>query len=264
MAKVEVNRLLDLFERMYKEKWKYAWGAAKEGTVDCSGAFVYAYRVLGGPPIPHGSNSMYHMSVGALMPMAQARPGYAAFKVTPWTDNDKGNKWYGKEPGDVYHVGLVGRDGRILNAQGVATGFVSSVANSSWDGCAPLNDVDYSGYADSGETGGTTVSILYNAVVNTSSGPLRLRDRAVDGAVVASMPKGATVGVLEDGSEWWKVSYEGIEGYASSDYLAKVGGSEGQQPGGQEGVGDAAARTTLIRDDGTVIMMVGAWRVAED
>ena len=139
---IRKDDLLDLFERMAREKWAYKLGAAREGCVDCSGAFVYAYKQLGGPAIEHGSNSIFHLRIGTALPMSQAKPGYAAFKVRPWTEDQKGNRWYGYDPGDLYHIGLFGRDGRILNAQGTATGFVSSSA-STWDYCAPLLAVEY-------------------------------------------------------------------------------------------------------------------------
>ena len=38
--------------------WKYEWGAAKTGTVDCSGAFVYAMKKYG-LSIYHGSNTIW-------------------------------------------------------------------------------------------------------------------------------------------------------------------------------------------------------------
>lgn len=101
---------------MYRERWSYEWGAAREGCVDCSGAFVYAYKKLGGPSITHGSNSITRESMGTLLPMNEAKPGYASIKVREWRSSESGNKWYGTEPGDSYHIGLVGYDGRILNA----------------------------------------------------------------------------------------------------------------------------------------------------
>ena len=38
--------------------WRYEWGAAKQGCVDCSGAFVYALKKYG-LSIYHGSNTIW-------------------------------------------------------------------------------------------------------------------------------------------------------------------------------------------------------------
>ena len=77
------------------------------------------------------------------MPMSEAKPGYAAVKIREWTSSESGNRWYNKAPGDVYHIGLVGRDGRILNARNEISGFVASDPDDGFSGCAPLADVRY-------------------------------------------------------------------------------------------------------------------------
>lgn len=71
---IKLNELMELFERMEQEHWAYEWGAAQEGKVDCSGAFVWAYRQLSGPDIAHGSNSILRQSMALLQPMSAARP----------------------------------------------------------------------------------------------------------------------------------------------------------------------------------------------
>jgi hypothetical protein len=90
---------------MLDEHWAYEWGAAREGCVDCSGAFVWAYRQLGAS-IEHGSNSIAHLRVGEYVPVAKAKPGYAVFKLRAWRDDSDngGNRWFGQQPGDVYHT----------------------------------------------------------------------------------------------------------------------------------------------------------------
>lgn len=248
---IKKENLLDLFERMLRERWAYAWGAAREGCVDCSGAFVFAYEQLGGPAIAHGSNSILRQSMGPLQPMSAAKPGYAAVKVRPWDGEEIGNRWYGMEPGDCYHIGLVGRDGKILNAQGTATGFVSSDPDEGWDGCAPLLAVDYSGEAE---------NVLYQAKVTTEKDPLRIRNAPVSGSVVGNAPRGALVDVLEDNSDGWPcIQYFGVVGYVSGEFLRPVEHVE-ETPD----TGDAKNTTTLVRDDGTTILLFGLWRVAND
>ena len=214
---VSKDDLLDLFERMARENWAYAFGAAREGCVDCSGAFVFAYEQLGGPAIAHGSNSILRRSMGQLLPMSAAQPGYAAVKIRVWTSDESGNRWYNQAPGDCYHIGLVGRDGRILNAKGTAAGFVASDPDEGWDGCAPLTDVTY----DEGEEEDATM--FYRATLTTEKDPLRVRQSPGTGRIIGHVPRGAVIEVLADkGDGWPRIRYNELVGYASGDYLTRV------------------------------------------
>ena len=245
---VSKDDLLDLFERMASENWAYAFGAAREGCVDCSGAFVFAYEQLGGPAIAHGSNSILRQSMGQLLPMSAAQPGYAAVKIRAWSEAEAGNRWHGQAPGDCYHIGLVGRDGRILNARNEISGFVASAPDDGFSGCAPLADVRYE-QDQEGET------VLYRAQVITKSDPLRVRAWPENGRVLGSVPRGALVSVLADSGDGWpRVRYGEWVGYASAAYLSRVSDEEGgQQP-----------KTALVREDGTRIALSGVWRIAQD
>lgn len=121
----------------------YVYGAAETGKVDCSGLIVYLMRGLSGRIPYHGSNTMYRQDVdGAHLPMNQAKPGYLCFKCRPWTDRQKTNPQYGKEPGDIYHVGIMGNSGKIINAASKKQGVILS-ESSAWDYCAKLKGVDY-------------------------------------------------------------------------------------------------------------------------
>ena len=129
--------------------WKYQWGKAEAGVVDCSGLIVYLMHGLGGRVPFHGSNSMYRSDIdGKPMPMSQAKPGYLCFKVRPWTEKEKANRHYGKEPGDVYHVGIMSDNGKVINAASTKLGVIES-DTSTWDSCARLKGVDYDGLIDS-------------------------------------------------------------------------------------------------------------------
>lgn len=107
---VKASYLIAGFNQMLKEHWKYVFGSAKKGEVDCSGAFTYWYKQAGST-MYHGSNTMYRKwstekgKIGSI-PLV---PGMAVYKHR----ND------GKEPatylndgiGNMYHVGLyVGND----------------------------------------------------------------------------------------------------------------------------------------------------------
>ena len=255
---IKLNELMELFERMEQEHWAYEWGAAQEGKVDCSGAFVWAYRQLGGPDIAHGSNSILRQSMTLLQPMSAARPGWAAVKIRAWTDAQKNNRWYGQEPGDGYHIGLVGRDGRILNAKGTAAGFVASDPDEGWDGCAPLTDVTY----DEGEEEDATM--LYRAAVTTEKDPLRVRQSPGTGRIIGHVPRGAEIEVLADkGDGWPRIRYNELVGYASGDYLTRVEDTDRIEiaPDVEAELIDV---TTLVNEDGMSLTLVGRWSVAQD
>lgn len=247
MSTIKADDLIAQFETMLREHWAYEWGAAKRGLVDCSGAFVYAYKQLGGPAIAHGSNSILRQSMGTLLPMSQAKPGYAAVKIRQ--DGGEPDRYKGDGIGNCYHIGLVGRDGNVLNAQSTATGFVSSKP-AGWTGCAPLLAVDYT-------KGDMDMAGLYQATVNTASTSLNLRD-APDGKKTGSLPRGALVDVLDDGGEWWKVRYGGMEGYASAAYLNRVTAADS---GESDNTITVSGDVTIIDSAGNTFKPVGGWRV---
>lgn len=251
---IDVDRLLDLFERMLDEHWAYEWGAAREGCVDCSGAFVLAYKQLGAN-IEHGSNSIARLRVGEYVPVSEAKPGYAVFKLRVWRESDSGNHWFDQQPGDVYHIGLMGNNGKVLNAQSTKTGFVASDA-AGWAFAAPLKDVIYK------EGDG---KVFGNATVNITSGYLNIREGAsTRSKVIAKAANGARVNIIREagGTGWVFGALEnGVAGYMSSEYLVEDASESGDQG---ETSGEAPTTTTLRRNDGVYITLVGKWEIAED
>lgn len=243
---IDVDRLLDLFERMEREHWAYEPGAAREGCVDCSGAFVWAYKQLGAS-VEHGSNSIYHLRVGQVVSVAQAKPGYAVFKMRAWREEDRGNRWYGESPGDCYHIGLMGRNGKVLNAQGVKTGFVASDAKG-WAFAAPLNAVKYKA-----EGGG---KMFGNATVSVTSGCLNIREGAGTAAkIIAKAENGTRVNVIREagGTGWVFGKLEnGVAGYMSGAYLVE-----------DENTPDADAGNAADAG-GVYVTLAGKWTIAED
>lgn len=255
---IQASALITLFRRMLDEHWAYEWGAAREGCVDCSGAFVWAYRQLGAS-IEHGSNSIAHLRVGEYVPLAKAKPGYAVFKMRSWRESDSGNRWFGQQPGDVYHIGLMGDDGKVLNAQSTKTGFVASPASQNWAFAAPLKAVSYSDNAEGGET------MFGNATVNITSGYLNIRDGAsTRSKIIAKAANGARVNIIREagGTGWvFGALASGEAGYMSSEYLVEDAPGSGDQ---DETGGETPTTTTLRRSDGVYITLSGAWALAED
>lgn len=233
--KIGAGELIACFETMLEEHWSYAWGAARRGCVDCSGAFVYAYRTLGGPVIEHGSNAIARRHIGAMHAAKQAEPGWAAFK---WKESGEPER-YADGRGNYYHIGLVDQTGRfVLNAKGEKSGF-SRDSIDGWDFAAPLLGVEYEEVKK---------MVLYRARVATRSGPLNMRDRP-GGMVIGRIPRGETVDVLSDEGEWCAVDYQGASGYASAEYLERLEERERE------------TRIVLEDSEGNTFHPIGGWTV---
>ena len=221
MANIKVNDLINQFQIMYDEHWSYEWGAAKKGCVDCSGAFVYAYKQLNGPSIAHGSNSILRKYCDNTISVNKINNlniiGYAAFKVRDWASSEQSNSWYNIEPGDAYHIGLVDKTGKyVLNAKSKSKGF-SLDPISSWQYFAPLSAVDYS------EVNETVIEQPYYAIVTTEKDPLKMRKEPnASSAVITKIPKGELVLINQETNGWAAVEYNGYSGYASLAYLSKT------------------------------------------
>ncbi len=213
--------IISLFQRMYAEHWSYEWGAAREGCVDCSGAFVYAYKQYG-QSIAHGSNTIARKYVGELLPISQAEPGMAAFKVREWKESESGNQWFGKDPGDVNHIGLVDEDvGYVLNAKGTSYGFCRDRLSekNGWDFVARLNAVDYGG----GGGGGKMIVTISGG--NTEK-PINMRaSSTTQSKIIAEIPQGSTAELIREDGKWDKITFEGVDGYVMAQFVHK-----GEQP----------------------------------
>lgn len=257
---IKASALINLFQRMLDEHWAYEPGAAREGCVDCSGAFVWAYKQLGAT-IEHGSNSIAHLRVGEYVPVSEAKPGYAVFKLREWREDDGGNRWFDQQPGDCYHIGLMGRDGRVLNAQSTKTGFVASPASQNWAFAAPLKAVSYSDNAEGGET------MFGNATVKTQTAGsyVNLREGAsTRAAVIGKVYDGERINVLREAGAGWIYgkTQAGAEGYMSADYIVEdAPGTDDAEDGGNE---EIASTTTLTDGKGAYVTLVGRWKVTND
>lgn len=197
--------------------WKYVWGSAKAGEVDCSGAFVYAMRKYG-LSIYHGSNTIWrsHLTSKGKIGEIELVPGMAVFK---WRSTGEPDKFKGDGLGDFYHVGCYIGDGKVIEAKGTSYGVVVS-SISGWSHAGRIKGIQYTH-----ETGNTTqggIAMASTATVNTASGSLNLRAGAMSTAVILDkIPQSATVSVLDSSDAvWWKVSYNGRTGYAMASFLS--------------------------------------------
>ncbi len=88
--------------------------------------------------------------------------------------------------------------------------------------------------------------------MTTASGSLNMRKTASKSAeVVAKIPQGATVTVLMEADDWWRVQYKNSTGWCAAEFLTK-----------QENADNQARRSIQIVDSaGNVFEPVGDFTV---
>lgn len=214
MGSIPVEGLIKLFQRMYQEHWSYVWGAAREGCVDCSGAFVWAYQQYK-KSIAHGSNAIARGYVEKLLPMSECKPGMAVFKAyNPGDEKYNLPARYKDSPEkrDFYHIGLADVDPRyILNAQSTKTGFVRSKAGNGWTACGYLKAVDYKQEDKTMET-----------MTVTSPNGKKVRVRSAPGTtapIIDYLECGTQVQAEPELNGWRKITCPQVTGYMMADFL---------------------------------------------
>lgn len=265
------------FRKMYAEKWGYIpsasgemWtaekqekAAAKSDTVDrygsrwighhvadCSGAFVWAYRQHG-MSIYHGSNRIareYLAERGAvLLPMSEAKPGMAAFKLRKPGDKNyalpseyrQGGAHYNGDLNDYYHIGLVDTDGSIINAQSTAKGVQRSKA-SGWSCVGYLRAVEYGSQENGGEEPMNIAEVIGDGKLNIRQEPNK------HGTLVNQISPGTEVQVVKtlagaDGTEWAYITCKKGSGYVMAEYLMPMDTAADPGNAQEPPVGDTAA-----------------------
>ena len=242
---IPVSALIADFRLMLQEHWAYG-AQTKRGQVDCSGAFVWAYEQHG-HSLYHGSNRMARVEIEALIPIAGAKivPGMAAFKLrAPGAkgyalpgDYKPGGSHYNGDLNDYYHVGLVDTDtATVLNAQGVATGFVASPITQNWSHVAYLKQVSY----DQKEEEPMTTMEIYaqnGKAVNLRQSP------STTAARVSQLPVGTQVSVMNLGDGWAQVTTGALTGWVMRDYLRET------TPSLEARVAALEARVTALEEE---------------
>lgn len=234
MPKIAVSAILGDFQRMLNEHWKYTAGASETGNVDCSGAFVWSFRQHG-QSIYHGSNRIARTEVIELVPISSAKPGMAVFKCRNPSDAryslpssyKQGGKYCNGDLRDFYHIGLMGEDGKVLNAQSSATGFVASPVKS-WTCAGCLKKVDYK---EDNLMVDDSNGVIYAGRVTAQSGStVNLRAEPSKSAKVLEKVKiGTTVNVIGTTDGWLHVETETNQGYMMEEFV-DVGISKTETP----------------------------------
>lgn len=241
ISKLTVQQIVAYFEQMLG--WPYeSPGSNDENGIDCSGAFVWAYRQAG-LSIYHGSNRIERVYCNDCIDLNgsanRLKPGMAVFKYRepgePYyalgEQYQEGGKYYNGDLRDYYHIGLVESVNplKIIHATPPVVKRDSKLGK--WRRAGFLDAV--SGYIKNNESstgGGNSMAVLYDAKVNTDNGgSLNFRSAPRTGGTrIAEIPNGTLVQVLEEtNDEWSKIYYSGREGYVVSRYLKKIDRNDG-------------------------------------
>ena len=260
MGKIPVSALIADFQTMLSQRWAYG-ADTKRGQVDCSGAFVWAYKQYN-HDIYHGSNRIARVEVEELIPinMATIVPGMAAFKRRAPGENgyalpsgyQPGGDHYNGDLNDYYHVGLVDEDtARVLNAQSAATGFVASPIDKGWSHVGYLKQVDYeraSPVSPVAPASPPTAEQPATAFTTApSGGTVNLRAAAsLSAKLIDRIPIGQAVTLRgPESGGWYPVRWGKKEGYVKADYLR--GGDPGDWAVTLSGLTQPQAREIAAR-----------------
>lgn len=223
---LDLNKMIDSAHECIG--WPYeSPGTNDKNGIDCSGMFVKMYRDQGAK-IYHGSNTIfreYCSETGRITSAKDLQVGMAVFKCKPWTDADKGNKWYGTEPGNLSHIGFV----TSVNPLEI-THCTSPVAKTDstigkWAYWGKLKDVDYGGSPspDPGPDPEPTpvTKTMYVTTPDGKSANIR-RKASKQAALVEHVPYGASVTwTKNNGKGWAYVKYHGFVGWMMEDFLTE-------------------------------------------
>ena len=106
---------------------------------------------------------------------------------------------------------------QVLNAQGAATGFVSSPISQNWSHVAYLKQVEYAADTTAPDVPASATATVYAA----NGAPVKLRRTASTALpYLDKVPVGATVTLRgADADGWTPVTYNGQDGYMMSQFL---------------------------------------------
>ena len=252
--------MIAAFERMLNDKWGYIpstagelWTQAKQDATknemarrygqkwvghrvaDCSGAFVYAYK-LHGMSIYHGSNRIAREYVVELLPPEQAQAGMAAFKSYPqgssnWklpSEYRQGGSRCNGDLNDYYHIGLVDTDPRyIINAATTQNGVIRSKISNGWTAVGFLKAVAY-------EEARPLPDVMYVTAEGGKNVNMR-ESTSTSSRIIAKVPIGAEVKVIGVASNGWtNVQWNDRKGWMMSKFLTDKQPQAQEQPNVEE------------------------------
>lgn len=208
---MDMEQMIADFEEMLG--WPYASpGSNDRRGIDCSGAFVRAYRQQG-ESIYHGSNRMARTACAWLRPAGQVFPqrGMVAFKARdsqPPEDYRPGGAYYDPDlPQDFYHVGLVVSAAplRLIHATPPCVRADDSLRG--WTHLGWLKDFPEE-ERNVEERTVTASTVNFRAEPSTSAS---LLDR---------IPQGTVLETEQVNEAWVRTMWQGKTGYVMAQYLS--------------------------------------------
>ena len=224
---LDVSKLIAAFEEIIG--WPYeSPGSNDSSGIDCSGAFVRAFR-LQGASIYHGSNTIFRQycsQTGRIAGVASLVPGMTVFKQR--NDNAEPDKYRGDGIGNLYHIGLVTSINplRIVHATSPNAKVDTKLGN--WSYWGLLRNVDYGGE----QAVANVDEVRYIALVVAPKGDTVNLRKTADGDLLARVPVGQRVSVLAESGGWARCVYGDLVGYMQTQYLKDM---ESVPDGGQAG-----------------------------
>lgn len=205
--------------------WPYVSpGSNNSKGIDCSGLFVKMFRDQGSR-IAHGSNSIFreHCSeTGELRSVSQLQPGMAVFKIKSWTDADKNNRWYGRPPGNLYHIGFVTSVNPLTITHATTPVAKQDTKLGEWAYWGKLKKVNYNNGGES-----PIMDEVISIVTADSGNTVKLRAKPSTSCnQYWDVPIGTEVTVLKSGEEWSKIKYLSHIGFMMTKFLRTKDGGE--------------------------------------
>ena len=231
--KIPVSDFIAEFETMVKENWTYKWGGASKGCVDCSGAFTYAARKLGNLSISHSSNQIPRKYIKKLLPISEAKPGYAILRHKDKFETDDLARKYNDGLGNFNHIGLVSRDGKhVLEAKGSKYGSVETKLDNGWYKCGPLDFIDYGEEKEAVVM--PDIPFMFTVDVGEDSWLNVREDHGTNKKVLARLHKGDAVCVVDTYDNWSKIVWEDGFAWVYTKYLKPIEDTAQQEPAEEE------------------------------
>lgn len=206
--------------------------------MDCQAFVEQMLRDVGVNHNWSGSNAMYRDMAWVGTP-EECRDKFGCIPVGAWlyilSDNGREPaKYKGDGLGNASHVGVYTAEGKGAIHSSSSRGCVAesafsgkTIPNGGWNRVGLCKLLDYGGDVTAILNDNSKEMIpvaISTATVATSGGTLNLRAApSRNGKVMAAIPNGSQLEVLEKTSEdWWKVSHGGKEGYVSVTYLQET------------------------------------------
>ncbi len=217
---------------------------------DCAQLIRRALESVGVTGVPSGATSQWNKS-----------SLWSEMGVIRNTPSDGLLALFRESAGKMQHVGWRMSDGSVIDARSSQKGvIVSRPEDYKWTHWARpiIGSYDTETHKHDTETPKED-TVMYKATVITKSDPLRVREWAVTGTILGSVPKGKIVDVLEESPDGWnRIRYNELEGYASSEYLERISDVPVVT------FDPTATTTTIVNADGFEITLSGDWRVMEN